>query len=541
MFETGTVPSVLRIGSRKSDLAKFQSFEVAKAIRTQFPKVRIEFFFKESLGDKNLTDPLWKMPEKGVFTQDFVNDLLTEKIDLVVHSWKDLPTDPRPGLKISGTLPRADQRDVLLFKNFENSNRFEIFSSSPRREKNIAKLLKCFYPDRDFIFTPVRGNVLTRIQKLHSNQKTWGLVVAKAALDRMLQINEWVDDYSNLNSWSSHEVVLRTRETLVGLDWLVLPLFENPTAAAQGGLAIETRENDKAVNAIVSAVSDRHCFEEINLERAEFRKFGGGCHQKIGISYLRFSSRSSLLNVKGETSDGQELNVFWVKSEGEDLFNSLKKKIPPLQRFISPKLKTVIATNLENEKKLSDLHFKFPRGILFCVSSQRAWPLSWNTLLRKQDYFWCAGAATFQYIKEQTQRLPLGHSESMGIDHPRFAPPWSAIESEIDGVIYLTHDQASDFSPGVGFGSRPVETLGTYRLGTSLDLSEHQKAEISEKQMFFWTSFSAAKAFHQVMPQLFQGGYHFCGPGRTWASLKQQSWAPKSLQVLHSKKGFLDE
>jgi hydroxymethylbilane synthase len=128
----------LRISARSSDLAKIQAYRVGEALRNKNPNIEIEFLFRESLGDKNLTDPLWKMPEKGVFTEDFLKDLLNEQTDLVVHSWKDLPTEEKEQTVIAATLPRADQRDLLLFKKSSvgNSNP-RLLSSSPRRVYNL--------------------------------------------------------------------------------------------------------------------------------------------------------------------------------------------------------------------------------------------------------------------------------------------------------------------------------------------------------------------------------------------------------------------
>ena len=84
----------LHISSRKSDLARLQSYLVGEALSSA-AHVKINYHFKESLGDINLTDPLWKIPQKGVFTEDFTQDLLKSNTDIVVHSWKDLPTEKK--------------------------------------------------------------------------------------------------------------------------------------------------------------------------------------------------------------------------------------------------------------------------------------------------------------------------------------------------------------------------------------------------------------------------------------------------------------
>jgi len=112
----------LKLAARKSDLARLQAYLVGAALEAQDPSLQVEYRFRESLGDKNLTDPLWQAPEKGVFTEDFHRDLVEGAADLVVHSWKDLPVAEKPETMVAACLERADSRDLLLFKR----------SSSPR-------------------------------------------------------------------------------------------------------------------------------------------------------------------------------------------------------------------------------------------------------------------------------------------------------------------------------------------------------------------------------------------------------------------------
>ncbi|MBC7371099.1 MAG: hydroxymethylbilane synthase, partial [Bdellovibrionaceae bacterium] len=163
----------LKISARKSDLARLQAYQVGNALKKKFAELEIQYNFRESLGDKNLTDPLWRMPEKGVFTEDFVQDLLDGNTDLVVHSWKDLPTAPRIGTQIVATMPRADQRDLLLFKKNDadkvrSSKHLKVFSSSPRRAYNLENFLKTHMPYglRSVEFCNVRGNIQTRVRKM---------------------------------------------------------------------------------------------------------------------------------------------------------------------------------------------------------------------------------------------------------------------------------------------------------------------------------------------------------------------------------------
>src|SRR5438045_9165512 len=104
------------IASRRSDLARIQAYQVGDALRAVHPQIEINYSFHESLGDKNQNDPLWQMPEKGVFTQDFREGLLRGDFDLVVHSWKDLAIQEDLETGIAATLARADARDLLLVR-----------------------------------------------------------------------------------------------------------------------------------------------------------------------------------------------------------------------------------------------------------------------------------------------------------------------------------------------------------------------------------------------------------------------------------------
>src|SRR3954470_17154808 len=181
------------IASRRSDLARIQAYQVGETLRGAHPQIEIEYSFHESLGDKNLNDPLWKMPEKGVFTQDFRAGLLGGDFDLVVHSWKDLAIENDPETEIIATLPRADQRDVVLVRKdrwpaVTDSGVMKILTSSPRRAYNLDLFLRQGLPAdiRQIDFVNVRGNVRTRIRKLLEMDAD-ALIVAKAALDRLLE------------------------------------------------------------------------------------------------------------------------------------------------------------------------------------------------------------------------------------------------------------------------------------------------------------------------------------------------------------------
>jgi hydroxymethylbilane synthase len=284
----------VRLSGRSSELSRIQMHQVADAIRAAAPSADVVMNFRESLGDKMLDDPLWSMPEKGVFTEDFVEDLREGRTDVVVHSWKDLPTDPRNGTRVVATLPRADVRDVLLVRRDAWSSvtrgaKITILSSSPRRAHNLGTFLSWALPVPDLVieFVPVRGNVPTRLRKLHDGPHL-GLVVAKAALDRLM----------------TSPVAETVRDALDRCHWMVLPISENPTGAAQGALAMEIADNcDPEIAALIAGLNDEVTFAEATREREILRSYGGGCHQKIGVTVLTRGSEQ-LVSLCGITDDG---------------------------------------------------------------------------------------------------------------------------------------------------------------------------------------------------------------------------------------------
>jgi hydroxymethylbilane synthase len=314
----------LRVSGRSSDLSRIQIHQVAHAFRSAVPDIEITPNFRESLGDRNQNDPLWSMPDKGVFTEDFVDDLREGRTDLVVHSWKDLPTEPRNWTRVAGTLPRADTRDVLLLRrdrweSVEPGSTIRVLSSSPRREHNLTPFLSWALPVQPLKveFVPVRGNVPTRIRKL-INGEQHALVVAKAALDRLL--SSTADEFASMRD--------EVRQNLDGCRWMILPSKENPTGAAQGALAMEiAQDGDSKIAAVVDSLNDERTFREATRERDILRSYGGGCHQKIGVTVLS-RPYGTIVSLRGLTDAGETLDRFELERARKTPWTTIDKVWP---------------------------------------------------------------------------------------------------------------------------------------------------------------------------------------------------------------------
>ncbi|MCO5142983.1 MAG: hydroxymethylbilane synthase [Oligoflexia bacterium] len=478
---------ILRIGSRKSPLARLQAYKVGDALLAYYPELKIEYFFKESLGDKNLTDPLWKMPERGVFTEDFVEDLLNEKVDLVIHSWKDLPVEDRPGLKIYGCPKRADQRDLFLFrKESIGKQHLQILTSSPRREFSAKSFLKKFLPFtvKDLEFAPVRGNVNTRMRKLCEGQGD-GLFLAKAALDRLLtdEREEFLDTKKEI------------RNFLKELNWMVLPLSYFPTAPAQAALAIEGRTNRTELEKILAPILCKKSEDAVKRERTLFRTYGGGCHQKIGIS-CKEHPRLGILQYFYGTSESAGIE-HWIKTD-----NVMK---PPKHRW--PEESSPQFFNREA------IYTEHPRTDLFIARSE-ALP-DWKM---KDEILWGAGTETWMRLAKRGFWVH-GCQEGLGEEQP----PIDALLGRKAQFTKLSHDSSCN--------NAVFPVLPTYKLTP-------KEIHLPKVDAYFWMSETSFLRALEIYPNI-RDAEHACGPGHTAAALEKVLGKPVSVYInyRHWKEG----
>ena len=485
--------SPIRIGARKSDLARLQAVTVADLLKKKWPALQVEFFFSESLGDKNQTNPLWKMPEKGVFTSDLSEGLKEGRYDLVVHSWKDLPLESDS--TVLGCPPREDARDVVLFRKndlqqWQRGGSLVVLSSSPRRERNLESFLKTYlpHPPKDVRFVPVRGNIPTRLQKLlKAESGAQALVIARAALLRLLSAES--SEFQSVR----HEIDTNLQECLQ----MVVPLSINPAAPAQGALALETRAHDPQMESLLAPILCATSTEQVRSERTELAKHGGGCHQKIGVS-VESTPWGSLKTVRGLTSSGQVLDErAWLRD---------RPQAKDSQPFIpwSTRLAGVTLFGREPIASATARISQAPEGPWY-VSHPDAWPLDLQPDRSdlRSPRIWCSGLMTWRKLAQRGFWVE-GCDDSLG-------------ESLPPGFTKLGHVD----SPELGAG------LATYRL-IPLPVSNPRKDwKIDGKTHFFWKSISQFERVSQSCPEILEM-HHACGPGSTARALRDRV---RSLEV----------
>jgi hydroxymethylbilane synthase len=255
---------------------------VERALTARWPDAAVERLTRTSAGDRDPGAALTAFADKGAFTADLSDALLRGEADIVVHSWKDLPTEGRSGTTIAGTLERADPRDLLLVRPGLRSSRVDrltVLSSSPRRAWLAAGTLPGLlpWPVRDVQTTPVRGNVPTRVRKLLDGDAD-ALLVAKAAVDRLLDPDGPAEAASAAGA---------LRAALDMCDWMVLPVRSWPAAPAQGALAFEICRGREDLSAMLRAVGHEPTREAVERERAVLAAHGGGCHAALGATAVR--------------------------------------------------------------------------------------------------------------------------------------------------------------------------------------------------------------------------------------------------------------
>ncbi|WP_436410263.1 hydroxymethylbilane synthase [Microbacterium thalli] len=261
-----TQAPVLRLGTRASLLATTQSQHVADAITTA-TGIPVELVEITTDGDV-LTGSLAQMGGTGVFATALREALVRGDCDLVVHSMKDLPTAPYPGLEIAAVPPRAPQRDVLCGP--EAGTTLDalpagavVGTGSPRRVAQVRRRRP------DLQVRDIRGNVDTRLRKVRDGEYD-AVVLAEAGLRRIGR-DAAIGEVFALDAW--------------------------PTSAGQGALAVEVRtaDLDGPIGRAVRLIDDAASASRALLERAVLRRLEAGCAAPVGITVTGLGTESAFV------------------------------------------------------------------------------------------------------------------------------------------------------------------------------------------------------------------------------------------------------
>jgi hydroxymethylbilane synthase len=269
-------PGKLVIGTRGSALARWQSEHIAAALRAAHPGLEVTLEIIVTEGDRFQTGPLIEVGGKGVWVKDIEVALAEGRVDLAVHSLKDVPAELAPGLALVAIPPRADARDALVSRTGADLASLpagaKIGTSSLRR----VCQLKARRPDVNVEL--LRGNVDTRLRKVAEGVVD-AAVLACAGLDRL--------GYADRISERLEPAVM-------------LP------AIGQGALALEGRADDQRIRALTLPLSDRQAELTVAAERALLAGLGGSCRTPLGGQAIITGDRIQVTGLVGRP-DGSEM------------------------------------------------------------------------------------------------------------------------------------------------------------------------------------------------------------------------------------------
>lgn len=245
--------AVLKIGTRQSLLALWQSNHIAACLRKQYPDCEVVLKKIVTKGDRILDVPLAQIGGKGLFTKEIEEDLLNGEVDLAVHSLKDMPTVLPEGLCLTAITERANVGDAFV------SNKYNSFAELPLGAvvgtSSLRRKAQLLAARPDLTIRDLRGNVDTRLRKLDEGLYD-AIILAAAGLERL-----------------GHGDRIKA----------VIPSSVCLPAVGQGALAIECRTNDAEVRQMLDFLNDEPTVYATNAERAFLGLLEGGCQVPIGV------------------------------------------------------------------------------------------------------------------------------------------------------------------------------------------------------------------------------------------------------------------
>ena len=250
------VPGTIVLGSRGSDLALAQARLVEQALRAAWPELEVTTEIIRTSGDESVRREAVadrKAGRKGMFTREIEKHLLVRRIDLAVHSAKDLPSERMEDLEICAALPRGQTGDVLITKEDLSLTNFPqgatIATGSVRRQHQLR------WKRPDLKVVDLHGNVPTRLRKLDENEDWSGIVLARVGLERL-------GLKAKMENLSEEDFV---------------------PAGGQGVIALQIRRNDERLRRLARAISDQPTLLCLRAEREFLRLLEGDCDSPVGV------------------------------------------------------------------------------------------------------------------------------------------------------------------------------------------------------------------------------------------------------------------
>jgi hydroxymethylbilane synthase len=282
----------LIFATRPSQLARWQTNHIIQSLKKELPELVCEEAVITTQGDKVLDRPLPEIGGKGLFTEELEAELLSGRVDVAVHSLKDLPVENPPGLTLGLIPERVDTRDVLVSGNGYTIDSLPegaiVGTSSLRRQGQILAQRP------DLNIRSIRGNVDTRIRKVVDGEYDAAILAAAGIIRLGLE--------EHISQWVPSEIIL--------------------PAPGQGALGVQCRTGDKRVIDILSVLTSPDTKKSVTTERAFLLALGGGCSIPVG-AFAKVSE--GMISMKGVVSSVDGKTIINVEGSGTDPFELAEK------------------------------------------------------------------------------------------------------------------------------------------------------------------------------------------------------------------------
>ena len=482
----------LRLGTRRSLLARAQSSAVARTLERLHPGLVVELVGIDTRGDRITDTPLSQVDGKEFFTAEIDAALRAGTVDLTVHSYKDLSLERPAALHLGAVPVRENPRDIVFFaadapELAARGATLRIGSSSPRRQAFVPSFLERALPGAPRVeLCELRGNVDTRLKRLReprgSERQLDGVILAFAGLSRL-----WQDEAVGAAA------VLR--ELLAGLPRMLLPLTLCPAAPAQGALAIECRTDDARARAVLAAIDDPATRAAINTERALLAERGGGCHQRFGATQVQVEGLGQLLYVREADANGAlDPQLRWV------LPSPPQRPLRPWDGSTQPAPEPVAL-----EGAMAECAQRLASSGAAFIAHRRALPPLPAAQVNRCRHIWVSGTESWFALAARGVWVE-GCAEALGFGALRAALAAPLLALPPPGQwLALTNAEAAS-----GWGEVPV--LPTYRHAPSTGQGPGEALQV------WWHSGVQFERWHG---QARADCQHACGPGKTAEALRR--------------------
>ena len=466
----------IKILSRSSFLAKIQTQMAINAISNKNKKTKIEVVYSDTIGDQDMSPHAWEKHGFGIFTNSLSQQLVKKNVDLIVHSFKDLPVKNK--LKTSFVaLERDDPRDVLLIKKTSLKKKSLVIGTSSPRRAYYLKLLKNYVPYSSLKSKKIRGNIQTRLSKIVNNSSEDGVFMSKAAIDRAFLLGPKIDS----------TIFKQFKKDFKKFASVIMPLSQFPAAAAQGCIALEYRSNNKNLKKILEKINHHESYQNCIQERKFLANWGGGCSLDIGATIEQNVYRKILF------------------SRGRDNKTNLyfhNKKY--LEKINAKKVKNIFP----NDLKKYQMFYRQPLVLKKILNKDvvivsRANFINKN-MFKKDSYIIASGDSTWKKLNK------LGILVNASLDNfgEEYRLPNYIYTQSLQKPYKLTYQENK-------FESH-FKKIPHYSISPSVNRDTIDNLFTAES--FYWMSFSAFQLALKLRPEILNK-INACGPGNTYKQI----------------------